>query len=586
MSPNQDRKNSKSRLHGLKRAVSEKAQDLNEPEGLSDNDSVSGAERQLTRLLEIAKAMNCIRDQDELLVYANDRLRELFDAQNAFVVLFGEDDEPVIHASYIQNSNSGGMPLSRTMIEQVRVSREPMIVDDASNDSGLRDRRSVEELKIASAMCAPLIIDGEVIGILQFDHRGDSHPFSKSDLRLLTLFSDQVATTLSNLRLIRRIEGALSEVKSAQSKVVEAERLSALGEMAGGIAHNFNNTLFVAQGLCESLLAREDVLNGVRSTIERIRTCSLDAASTLRRLTSFSNGQPRVRDEYLVYPAKIAAEIPLLTEHKWKDEAGSRGVEINVVIQPESTPPVNASPTELREILTNLMFNAVDSMTVDGAVTVRTGTSDGRVFFQVEDEGVGMSEAVKRQIYEPFFTTKGDDGTGFGLSTCWSITRGLGGEIDVESVEGEGTKFTVWLPEASGYRAEEEFLAAGDEGDSHILVVDDDPDVRITIVELTKLLGYRVSAFAAGREALEVLSNNKGDLLISDVGMPEMDGNELVRKAKSARPDMPIILVSGWANKVTLKEDVTGLVDSILAKPVSLELLKETIARALRTRSA
>ena len=564
-------KSAKDRLHGLNRALDVK---LDEP---ARDGCHGGPERQLTRLLEIARAMNRIHDQDQLLVYVSERLRELFDAQNSFVILFGEDGEPVIQASHVHDSGRGGMPVSRTLLERVKSSREAIIIDDATQHADLRSRSSIEELRIASALCAPLIVEDDVIGILQFDQRGDPHPFPESDLRLLSLFADQVATVLSNLRLISRIRDALAETKLAQIRLVESERLSALGEMAGGIAHNFNNTLFVALGLCDVLLAKREIPEDVRDAVDRIRTCSLDAANMVRRLRTFSSGPPAESDELSIFPSTIVADVPILTRHKWKDEASERGVGINVRLEAKTTPPVRARAADLREILTNLIFNAVDAMQKSGEITISTGVEDERVFIRVKDQGVGMSESLQRQVFEPFFTTKGEKGSGFGLSTCWSIVRSLNGEIEVDSEEGVGSSFTVWLPQAPVITPFKQPARPRSSTPEHIMIIDDDPAVRRTVVELTKLLGYEVSSFEAGSDALEALSMTRPDLLISDVGMPGMSGNEVARAVAAIEPELPIVLLTGWGSDLALDPDIHELVAMVLPKPVTLDLLRETI---------
>ncbi len=580
MSPSIDpKKGAKERLLGLNRAVHAK---LDQPVVL---ESGTGDERQLTRLLEIAKAMNRIHDQDQLLAYVSERLRELFDAQNSFVILFDSEGEPVIQASHVRDVDCGSMPVSRTLLEYVRGSREPLIIDDAASHSELRSHSSIEQLKIASAMCAPLIVDDEVIGILQFDQRGDPHPFPSSDLRLLSLFADQVATVLNNQCLLSRVQDALAETKLTQSRLVESERLSALGEMAGGIAHNFNNTLFVALGLCDVLLAK-DIQKDVRDAVDRIRTCSLDAANMVRRLRTFSNGPLSDSGELTILPSTVVSDLPILTRHKWKDEAVERGVRIEMRVEAGTTPPVRARAADLREILTNLIFNAVDSMQSDGKITISTGTEGERVFIRIADEGVGMDETLLRKIFEPFFTTKGAKGSGFGLSTCWSIARSLGGEITVDSVEGEGSTFTLWMRSSHEAPRSKRPSAKLSTVPGHIFIVDDDPAVLRTMVELTRLLGYQVSSFGSGAEVLDALELNEPDLLFSDVGMPEMSGNDLARRAFALRPELPVVLLTGWCEDLALDPEIHEFVATVLTKPVTLDLLKETISQVLRARTS
>ncbi len=553
------------------------ALEIRERPDSSDVDSVSA--RQLTRLLEISRAIHRIHNRDELLAYVNDRLRELFDAQNGFVVLFGEDRVPIIQSSSLEAHGLGALPVSETLLDRVRVSREPVIVDDATRDHGLKNQQSIELLRIASALCAPLIVEDEVIGVLQFDQRGEPHPFSRSDLRLLALFADQVASALYDLRLIERLNGALEQTKAAQEQLVRAERLSALGEMAAGIAHNFNNALLIALGLCDLLLAKDDLDEDTRTTVTRISTCALDAAETVRRLQVFT--RTAEKETTTVVPSEILDFVRELTRRKWSDEALLRGVAISVEVDVGSTPPVRARAAELREVLVNLIFNAVDAMVASGTIRLSSGTVQGEVFLAVRDAGSGMTEAQQKQLFDPFYTTKGPRGGGLGLSTSWSIVHRLGGRIEVESALGIGSTFTVWLPAAKDVDVTPESAGETVGRRARILVVDDDPDVLDTVLQLLETLGHDVTGFTAAAPALELFTTCSFDLVISDMGMPGLTGNDVAREAHRQRPDVPVILLTGWGNHLEAVEDVESSVAEVLAKPVTMVGLEAAVQRCL-----
>ncbi len=544
--------------------------------GDGSHDASEVPARELARLLDISRALHRIRDRDQLLEYVNDRLRELFDAQNGFAVLFDEHGEPVIQSA---NVDKNPFPMSETLLERVRESREPLIVDDTANDDDLRDRSSIERLRIASVLCAPLIVEDEVIGVLQFDQRGEPQPFSAGDLRLLSVFADLVATALYNLQLIERLNGALEATQEAQEQLVRAERLSVLGEMAAGIAHNFNNTLFVALGLCDVLLAKGTLANDARTSVSRIRTCALDAANTVRRLQVFTRGRAQDEDAEAVNPSEVLGDVRELTRHKWLDEAQVRSIAIDVVVEEAETPPVLARAAELREVLTNLVFNAVDAMEEDGEIVLSCGSQGGEVFLAVRDQGVGMGERVRGKLFEPFFTTKGARGYGFGLSTSWSITHRLGGRIEVESEPGVGSVFTVWLPAGRTPLVTQGGDTVVGEGHAHVMVVDDDPSVLETVCELVHILGHRSSAFTSGEEALEAIDRGGFDAVLSDLGMPGLTGNDVAREVEQRRPGTPVILLTGWGSSRDLVPEPS--VSKVLGKPVTLEDLRAALQQVL-----
>lgn len=538
--------------------------------------------RDLTRLLEISRAMHRIHDRDTLLVYVNDRLRELFDAQNGFVVLFDDDGQPVIQATNLEFGGQAPFPMSATLLRRVRESREPLQIDDAAHDDDLRDQSSIERLRIASALVAPLIVEDDVIGILQFDQRGEPHPFPKSDLRLLSLFADLVATALYNLSLIERLNGALEETRAAQEQLMRAERLSVLGEMAAGIAHNFNNTLFVALGLCDVLLAKETLEEDARASVRRIRTCALDAANTVRRLQIFTRGKPQEEPSETVVPHEVLAEVRDLTRHKWLDEAQVRGIAIEVVIEAGPAPAVRAGAAEVREILTNLVFNAVDAMQDSGTITLSCGAAGRDVFLAVRDQGVGMGERVQRKLFEPFFTTKGAHGYGFGLSTSWSLAHRLGGRIVADSEPGRGSVFTVWLPAGKAHARSGPEASAPSAGSARVLVVDDDPIVLETVCQLVQTLGHSASAHTSGEQALAAFTAGEFDAVVSDLGMPGLTGNDVAREVERMRPGTPVVLLTGWGRDQELVPEDS--VAEVLGKPVTLEDLGAALLRSLARR--
>ncbi len=543
------------------------------------------ADTPLEQLLEISGAMHRIHDRDELLTYVSERLRDFFDAQNSFVILFDEQGAPLILNSNLEGGADGPL-LSSTVLERARNSHEPIVVSDTASDPDLCDSTSIEFLRIASVMCAPLIVEEKVIGILQFDHRGEGHLFPSSDTRLLQLFANQIATAVYNLQLIERRDEALEETRRTQEKLIQSERLAAVGRLAAGVAHDFNNTLFIALGQCDATLARGGLSTDAVSSIERIQSCAIDAAKTVKRLQSLGPGSTGLGSRERVSLAEIAAEIPELTRGKWSDEAAERGVTISFEVKTEPCPDVLADPAELREILTNLVFNSVEAMKTDGVIRISTGVSGSCVFAAVEDEGSGMTEEQRAHAFEPFFSSKAGRGHGFGLSTCWSLAEGMGATWEVESEVGRGSRFALVVPSADAVppqvRLENAPPARVSGAPDHsasldILVVEDDSDVRQTLERMLEARGHRVEALSSAMDALERISAHDFSLVITDMSMPGMTGAELAAQLQLDRPALPVVLISGYG--ATGQVEVPPNVQAMLPKPIGLSDLSDALSR-------
>jgi CheY-like chemotaxis protein len=300
----------------------------------------------------------------------------------------------------------------------------------------------------------------------------------------------------------------------------------------------------------------------------------------VRRLGSFSrrNSQgPRL----IVDLNALAEEALALTRGRWHDEAQLHGFDIDVQLCAGPTPPVGADDVSLREVLVNLLFNAIDALPDGGHIRVRTWSTEDVVHCEVSDDGIGMSPEVRQRAAEPFFTTKGLRRRGLGLSLSYGIIQQHGGTLTIESAQGRGTTVTFTLPTNQSLRVREaESAARVGTGQMVILLVDDDPGVRATVASLLADDGHTVVEAGSGAEALSHLDTTGSfDLLMTDLGMPKMNGWELIRTAKLKRPELPIVLITGWGETPRGQRPSDPQPDAILAKPVTEDDLRQTIAR-------
>jgi len=382
------------------------------------------------------------------------------------------------------------------------------------------------------------------------------------------------------------LKKALEVLKATQQQVIQQERLSAVGQMASGIAHDFNNTLMPILGFTELLLENDALLNDrdeTRRCLEMLRTSAKDAASVVSRLREFY--RPARTDEAfpVVDLARLARQAVALTEPKWRSQSQARGVTFDVRTEITPTPFVAGEEAALREVLTNLIFNAVDAMPHGGSISLQVGMEEQRAVIRVIDTGTGMTEVVRQRCLEPFFSTKGENGTGLGLSMVHGIIERHRGTLEISSVVGQGTTFIIRLPLAEELAdsvaspASAEIAAASA---FKVLIVDDEAPVLEVLSRYLRCDGHAVATAASGREALEKFRRNRFDLVVVDRAMPEMSGDQAAQCIKQVRPDIPIIMLTGFST-LDPNSPRPRAIDEVLYKPVTLDALRGTIGRLL-----
>lgn len=382
------------------------------------------------------------------------------------------------------------------------------------------------------------------------------------------------------------LQEAMKQLQETQQQVIQQQRLRALGEMASGIAHDFNNALTPILGLTELLLDNPIVTADpqVRRYLEMIHTAAQDAAQTVSRLREFY--RPRGRTE-LRQPVDVNAlveEVIQLTAPRWCEQAEARGVFIRMHTDLQPVPLVSANSGELRELLQNLIFNAVDALPRGGDITIRTYTlsesARSWVVMQVEDNGVGMDEETRARCFEPFFSTKGEQGSGLGLAMVYGIVQRHEGKVEVDSAVGRGTAVRVYLPVDFVQNGEVTIPEdAGLQRSLRILFVEDKPLVREVIVEHLLRQGHTVEVASDGKQGLERFLASRYDLVITDLAMPVMSGEQLAAEIKKIAPNKPIILLTGFGDLHLSQSAYSELVDYVLIKPVTLFALRQAIAK-------
>jgi signal transduction histidine kinase len=383
-----------------------------------------------------------------------------------------------------------------------------------------------------------------------------------------------------------QLESALDQLRETQEHVIQRERLHALGRMASGIAHDFNNALSPILGFSELLLKRDDLLaapESVKHYVSMIREAAQESARIVSRLREFY----RYRNETEVFgPIMIddlARDVVLLTQPRWKNQALAQGTTIRIEMETGSVPSVSGNETEIREILTNLVFNAVDAIRGSGTIWVRTAVENSEVVVEIEDDGIGMSPETRKRCLEPFFSTKSERGSGLGLGIVYGIVRRHSGTISIESEEGSGTTVRITLPirREAAVPEEEEPLESPDHP-LRILVVEDEPLVKEVITVYLDEDGHTVETAENGVEGLMKFEAGDYDVVLTDRSMPEMNGDQLALAIKRRNPKIPVVLLTGFGDLMESGGEHPSGVDIIVSKPFTFDTLRSAIAKGMQ----
>jgi PAS domain S-box-containing protein len=382
----------------------------------------------------------------------------------------------------------------------------------------------------------------------------------------------KMETELRNTNM--RLSGTLAELKQTQRRVIQHERLNALGEMASGIAHDFNNALMPILGYSDVLIAKPEILDDREETLSMlkdIRTAAVDASQVIRRLHEFYRSSAEDEEAAGDLNKQVMTAV-VLTRPKWDAEMGAKGIHIKVETDLGDIPFVNAKESRLREVLLNLILNAIDAMPKGGTITLRTGLESDRVVLEIRDTGVGMTDDVRKRCFEPFFTTKGDEGTGLGLPLTYGFVQRHKGTIDIDSELGKGTVITIRLPcQRKPEVTADEPVDSPDKPTARmrVLIIDDELAARTLLVRYLRADRHTAVTADGGEDGLAKFRSGKFDLVITDRAMPDMSGDQVAEIIRKENPDVPVVMLTGFGD--IMKEDghcPLG-VNLILSKPIT-----------------
>jgi signal transduction histidine kinase/ActR/RegA family two-component response regulator len=454
--------------------------------------------------------------------------------------------------------------------------------------------------RLHALVAAPLLVETQVFGVL-LAARYESNSFSSGECEFLRQLSEHAALAAHQIELYTRLQQAYDDLQETQKSILQQERLRALGQMASGIAHDINNAISPVALYAESLLEREPNLSEqARNYLRIIQRSIEDVGQTVTRLREFYRQREQRSELVPVDLNPLIGQVLALTRARWSDVPQERGVVIDVRRDLDaSLPKVLGTESDIRDALTNLIFNAVDAMPEGGTLTLRTrkvpaegGGPGKQVDLEVIDTGTGMDEETRRRCLEPFFTTKGERGTGMGLAMVYGMVQRQGAQIEIDSELGKGTtvrlRFEVAAPATA---TQAELPAMRPTRALKLLVIDDDPLVTQSLYEVLRNEGHEVTTADGGQQGIDTFSaahraGESFDVVMTDLGMPYVDGRAVANAIKALAPDMPIILLTGWGQRLATEQNVPANVDKLLSKPPKLQELRHALAQLTSSEAA
>lgn len=452
---------------------------------------------------------------------------------------------------------------------------------------------------LRSMVATPLVTDSVVTGII-ITARMQADAFTGEDCEFLLQLGDHTALATRHIELYSALLRAYEDLRQTQQAVMQHERLRALGQMASGIAHDVNNALSPILICTETLLTREQGLSPrARQHLQTIERSTEDIASTVGRLREFYRPRDARGSMTAIDLNAVVQQVVDMTRARWHDMPMQRGIVIETASQLASgLPYVVGIESELREALTNLVINAVDAMPEGGRLSLRTmlvetaptasgGPRDALVRLEVADSGTGMDAKVRQQCLDPFFTTKGERGTGLGLAMVYGIIQRHGAELSIDSEAGRGTTMRIDFSILSMQATTTHAVPAATLRPMRLLLVDDDPIILKTLAESLTDEGHDLVTANSGAEGIERIRSEhaKGagfDAVITDLGMPHVDGRKVAAATKEASPSTPVILLTGWGQRLLDDGDVVPYVDRILSKPPRLREINGALSQLVQ----
>ncbi|HTR41811.1 MAG TPA: ATP-binding protein [Pseudomonadales bacterium] len=506
------------------------------------------------------------------------------------VLARGPKTQPVADALRIPES----IPLDHTPFGPCLRSEIVYIADGSKIDLAMSKKMSGAGFN--SCVATPLIDEGKVIGLIVLLRRA-TDGFSLPERDFIRGMCAHVALAIHQAQLYQDLQKTYNDLRQSQQTIMQQERLKALGQMASGVAHDINNALSPVVGFSDLIAQTERGLSEAgKKHLQFIKTAGEDIAHIVKRLREFY--RPRNERESLqsLNLRVIAKQVIDMMQPRWRDIPQIHGINIEMKMEfdPE-TPEFAGIESEIREALTNLLLNAIDALPQGGTITVRSRKVERPAketkistyaALEVSDSGVGMDEQTQKRCLEPFFSTKGKRGTGLGLAMVYGVIERHDGQIEIESQSGKGTTMRLLFAARPLLVSAKIESPESDEPPPplHILCIDDEPALRALVHDILENDGHKIEMAdggQAGIKAFEAATQRKDpfDVVITDLGMPMVDGHAVARAVKGQSSRTPVIMLTGWGAFFKGDGDVPTEVDGILSKPPRLREIRSMLRK-------
>ena len=441
----------------------------------------------------------------------------------------------------------------------------PVVVGDLRTDPVLTGSALLNSHDVVSGISVVVGPDDRPFGVLGA-HTTRQRTFQLGEVEFVTAIASILGSAIAR-------HAAEDEQRAAEARGLEAERLRALGQLASGVAHDLGQSLALIGGygqlLSDELEKRRPDRTTLRETASIIVTAAGDGGDAIRRVLRFARAD-EIGEPSRVVVAGLLHEVAQLTAPRWRGGSQAEGRSIRLTVEAAEGEAVVGWPGSLRQALTNLVLNAVDALPTGGSVVLRSRRDGNKVVVEVEDSGVGMPPEVRVRALKPFFTTKGDGGTGLGLAQVFGIVERHRGRVAIASSPGLGTTVSLSFPAAADQEvaAVEPSPRARRRRRLRVLAVDDEPRLGRMVALMLKRRGDRVSAVTSGEEALKLLAAEPFDVVVSDLSLGEgINGWGLAEHVRRRWPHVRFVLATGWGSAIDEATARAGGVDAVIAKP-------------------
>lgn len=546
--------------------------------------------QELKALFEVSTLVNSEIELSLILDMISKTVLDSLQGDRSSLLLYEKDRKKLIcvsaHGVLSDKIKNTELDPDESVAGWVMTHGEPLLLGEELQKDKFKNFIPKDE-KIVSSLSVPLKVKNEIIGVLNVSSLREERKFNEVDLKLVSIFAQNAVVSIEKAELYQEVkkqagvlEETLEDLKKTHTQLIQSEKMRALGDLAGGIVHDFNNILGIITGRAELLLKQakeEESIKGLM-LIEQVAN---DGAEKIRRLQEYT----KIGKESIFIKVdlnKILQQVAEITSFKWKDEALARGININIDMDLKEINPIAGNPSELREIFVNLLLNAIEALPRGGRITLNTWMENGCVLVSVKDDGIGMKDEVKSKIFEPFFTLKGDKGTGLGLTIVNGIVSKHQGSITVDSEPGKGTCIWLKFPVSRKAQEEEEKIMVIDFQPANILVIEDEKNMREIILEMLSEQGHSVTLAVDGKQGIEFFKKGTYDLVLTNLSMPEMSGWEVVREIKSANPYVKVALMTGCGAQTKEEETKAKGVDFLISKPFKKNQLLFTVSEAIK----